>query len=321
MKNFSDFYINIGGNKGQIQSQGIKVQLPNFSLSDSVDKKINDIFYTVKNTINYIENNFANSNGMNHGKKSFDDYMNEINDLKNKIKKLSMLFNKNDNLLNALTNENQLLRQRNAALENAFNSMYKSKQMNNNKSEDQNKNNFWKMKGVFNSNLSNINYNNTSPEIDNKEKNPSLELKDLISSQQKKNGNLIHDFQDKNQKIISLEKEANKLINENYVGDKNKIFNQNSKNVNTFNNNNQIFTFKNENPEEQNEEEKEEQNEEEEIVDDLYNNIENNKQDEFNDENMEENEIYDEYDENNISNEEEIYANEDEQFNDINNNY
>ena len=333
LKNFYDFYINIGANKGQIKGKGINLKLPNFSLSDNIDKKINDIFYTLKTIINYIENNFKNNkiniNTNNNNKNSFDNYMNEINDLNMKIKKLSELFNKNENLLKTITNENQFLKQKNAQLENILNPKNKTNQLNNNKQNNnpinintnKNKNDLWKMSDGFNSNISNNNFNNTSPEIDNREKKSNLELKDLISLQKSKNDNLLNDFYDKNQKIISLENEANKLIKENYVGDKNKIFNQNNNNLNNFNINNQIYTFKNESPEIQYEEGKDEVEEEEEINDDIQNNIENNNEARFNNGNMEENEIYDEYDENNISNEAEIFTNEDEQFNDDNNNY
>ena len=314
LKNFTEFYCkNINTEIGQII-----LQMPNFSLSDPIDKKISDIFYTIKNVINYIENNMKNNRG-NNIINNFDNYMKEINDLNNKIKRLSELFKKNENLLKQITDENRELKQKNIQLQNLINSMKKSPQINNKKINENknslnnnNNDNLWKVSDGYHYNTVSPNNNNFNTK--NNKKN-MLELKDLISLHQTKNDNLMNEFYNKDQQITSLENEANKLIKENYVGNNINIFNNNN-NINNLNNNrNQIYTFKNENEDEQYEEE-ENNEEEEEIVDNIYNNMNNNddiNDPQYNNENIEDNEMYDEnYDNNNYSNEEENYPNEEE---------
>ena len=331
LKNFTEFYCkNINTERGQII-----LQMPNFSLSDPIDKKINDIFYTIKNVINYIENNMKNNRG-NNIRNNFDNYMKEINDLNNKIKRLSELFKKNENLLKQITDENRELKQKNIQLQNIINSMKRSPQINNKKINDNknnlnnnninNNDNLWKVSNGYHYNTVSPNNNNFNTE--NNKKN-MLELKDLISLHQTKNDNLMNEFYNKDQQITSLENEANKLIKENYVGNNINIFNNknNKNNKNNFNNNNnnQIYTFKNENEDEQYEQEENNEDEEEEIVDHIYNSMNNNDEvndePQYNNENIEDNEIYEEnYDNNNndYSNEEENYLNE-EQINDNDN--
>ena len=250
LKNFTQFYC--GGAPGNNTAGPINLKMPNFSLSDNIDKKINDIFYTLQNIINYIENNMKNNKGINNNniKKNFDNYMKEINDLNIKIKKLSELFNKNENLLKQITDENTELKQRNIQLEKIIESM--NGDINNENNNDINNNNtinnLWKISGGVNSN------NCNSTNSNNKEKKSMLELKDLISLQQTKNDNLMNEFYNKDQQITNLENEANKLIQENYAGNNINIIN-NSKNNNLNNNNinfnnninNQMYTFKNEN--------------------------------------------------------------------------
>ena len=314
LKNFTEFYCkNINTEIGQII-----LQMPNFSLSDPIDKKISDIFYTIKNVINYIENNMKNNRG-NNIINNFDNYMKEINDLNNKIKRLSELFKKNENLLKQITDENRELKRKNIELQNLINSMKKSPQINNKKINENknslnnnNNDNLWKVSDGYHYNTVRPNNNNFNTE--NNKKN-MLELKDLISLHQTKNDNLMNEFYNKDQQITSLENEANKLIKENYVGNNINIFNNNNNINNLNNNNNQIYTFKNENEDEQYEEE-ENNEEEEEIVDNIYNNMNNNddiNDPQYNNENIEDNEMYDEnYDNNNYSNEEENYPNEEE---------
>ena len=314
LKNFTEFYCkNINTEIGQII-----LQMPNFSLSDPIDKKISDIFYTIKNVINYIENNMKNNRG-NNIINNFDNYMKEINDLNNKIKRLSELFKKNENLLKQITDENRELKQKNIQLQNLINSMKKSPQINNKKINENknslnnnNNDNLWKVSDGYHYNTVSPNNNNFNTK--NNKKN-MLELKDLISLHQTKNDNLMNEFYNKDQQITSLENEANKLIKENYVGNNINIFNNNNNINNLNNNNNQIYTFKNENEDEQYEEE-ENNGEEEEIVDNIYNNMNNNddiNDPQYNNENIEDNEMYDEnYDNNNYSNEEENYPNEEE---------
>ncbi len=252
LKNFTEFYCkNINTEIGQII-----LQMPNFSLSDPIDKKISDIFYTIKNVINYIENNMKNNRG-NNIINNFDNYMKEINGLNNKIKRLSELFKKNENLLKQITDENRELKQKNIQLQNLINSMKKSPKINNKKINENknslnnnNNDNLWKVSDGYHYNIVSPNNNNFNTE--NNKKN-MLELKDLISLHQTKNDNLMNEFYNKDQQITSLENEANKLIQENYAGNNINIIN-NSKNNNLNNNNfnnkiisNQMYTFKNEN--------------------------------------------------------------------------
>ena len=339
LKNFSDFYcnnMNMGIKKAQIQEKEINLQLPNYSLSDNIDKKMVDIFYTIKIIINFIETNFKNIQNLN--KNGFDNYMNEINDLNIKIKKLSGLFNKNENLLKQITDENNILKEKNIKLENIIKSIYNKnsnknynqinpnqnpKNINNNSN---NLNNLLKKNVGYNQNYSkNNDYN--SPKSDIKEKKPILDLKDLISLSEAKNNNLMNEFYNKNQQITSLENEVNKLIKENYVGANKNINNHNLNNININNaNNNQIFTFKNENENEKEEYENEKDNEEEEIIDDIANNITNNNDVNDNSPNEDNNEAdNDEYEEvnyydNNFYNEEDNNVKQDE-INEENDNY
>ena len=81
MKNFTEFYCgSAGGNPGSGPINLINIQIPKFSLSDNIDKKIEDIFYTLQNIIIYIENNVKNKGNNNNIKKNFDNYMKEINE-------------------------------------------------------------------------------------------------------------------------------------------------------------------------------------------------------------------------------------------------
>ena len=338
LKNFSDFYcnnMNMGIKKEQIQEQEINLQLPNYSLSDNIDKKMIDIFYTIKIIINFIELNFKNNNILN--KNGFDNYMNEINDLNIKIKKLSGLFNKNENLLKQITDENNVLKVKNNKLENIIKSINnKNSNVNNNQinpnqnpkninNNANNLNNLLKKNVGYNPNYS-INNDYNSPKSDIKEKKPILDLKDLISLSEAKNDNLMNEFYNKNQQITSLENEVNKLIKENYVGANKNINNHNLNNININNaNNNQIFTFENENENEK-EEYEDEKDKEEEIIDDIANNITNNNDVNDNSPNEDNNEAdNDEYEEvnyydNNFYNEEGNYV-EQEENNDDNDNY
>ena len=342
LKNFSFFYCKDDSNNASSGLKKINLNLPNYSLDDNILKKINDIFFTIKNLINFVEQNLKNNNSNSFDiKGNFEKYMNEINSLNLKIKKLNDLFKKNENLLKQITNENKELKLRNEELENILNSI--NKPSNSNVSKTINSNNAGNINNNFNTNNSNSSNNKnyyppTSSEIqDNK---PTIELKDIMSINKVKNDNLMNEFYNKNMQMNSLEEEANKLIRDNYAGNNKNIVNKinNSNNINNNNNNinmnndnknDQIYTFKNEN---------EEQNfEDEEIPDNynIYNNNINNEDDmnyneediymdnnneennmpQYNNDNEEENEIYDnDNDNNNYNDYDSNYQNEDGNF-------
>ena len=307
LKNFSYFYCKDTNDNASSGLKKINLNLPNYSLDDNTLKKINDIFFTVKNLINFVEQNLKNNNFNNIDiKGNFEKYMNEINSLNLKIKKLSELFKKNENLLKQITDENKELKLRNEQLENILNSINNPNNANASKKNNLN-------------NVGNINNNkNYYPQSNNEmqEDKSKMELKDIINLNNIKNDNLINEFYNKNLQMNTLENEANKLIRDNYAGNNKNIVNQinnaNKNNNNRINNNNDDnnnnpnYTFNNEN-----EEQNYENYEEEEIPDNIYNiynnnmnndedyneegpYMDNNNEDNNNDNaNEEENELYD----------------------------
>ena len=286
LKNFSFFYCKDTNNNASSGLNQINLKLPNYSLDDNTLKKINDIFFTVKNLISFVEQNLKNNNFNNIDiKGNFDKYKNEINSLNLKIKKLSELFKKNENLLKQITDENKELKLRNEELENILNSL--NKPNNSNASKTNNLNN------IGNSNNNKNYYSSSSREMP--QDKSKMELKDIINLNKIKNDNLINEFYNKNLQMNSLENEANKLIRDNYAGNNKNIVNKINNSININNNNNNInnnndnnnnpnYTFKNENNEQNYE-----NFEEEEIPDNMYNIYNNNMN---NDEDYNEEEIY-----------------------------
>ena len=145
----------------------------------------------------------------------------EINNLNFKLKKLSILFEKNDNLLKQITEENKDLKKKNLELENQI--MRNKKDINKNKKNLSNYNN---------SNYDTVKYINSIK----KKSTPNLREQFLLS--QKENDDLINK--------LNLQKETDKLIKENYVGNianlKNNYLNDES---NRIYNNNNSYLFKN----------------------------------------------------------------------------
>ena len=267
LKNFSYFYCKDTNNNASSDLKKINLNLPNYSLDDNTLKKINDIFFTVKNLINFVEQNLKNNNFNNIDiKGNFEKYMNEINSLNLKIKKLSELFKKNENLLKQITDENKELKLRNEQLENILNSINNPNNANVPKKNNSN--------NVVNINNNKNYYPQSSSEM--QEDKSKMELKDIINLNNIKNDNLIKEFYNKNLQMNTLENEANKLIRDNYAGNNKNIVNQinnaiKNNNNNSNNNNNPNYTFNNEN-----EQQIYENYEEEEIPDNMYNIYNNN---------------------------------------------
>ena len=175
-------------------------------------------------------------------KDNFNSYLDEIENLNLKIKKLSVLSKKNENLLKTLTEENKDLKLKNYELMKG-----KADRSNNN-------NRFGKINN-YNKASSN---NDHSTYSDLREKISTMELNNLISLNRKEDNN-----------ILDLQNETNELIKENYVGN---IHNINDTNYNNLNNNN-LYLFKNE--KEKMRFNGDHANEEEEIINENYNNINN----------------------------------------------
>ena len=331
LKNFSYFYCKDTNNNASSGLKTTNLKLPNYSLDDNILKKINDIFFTLKNLINFVEQNLKKNNLNNLDiKGNFEKYMNEINSLNLKIKKLSELFKKNENLLKQITDENKELKLRNEELENILNSI--NKPNNSNASKTNNLNNVGNINNNFNTN--NSNSNNYCPPFSSEmqENKSNIELKDIMNLNKIKNDNLINEFYNKNMQMNTLEDEANKLIRENYAGNNknivNKINNSNNINNNNRNNNNKnnpIYTFKNEN-----DEQNRENFEDEEIPENynIYNNNINNDDMNYNEEdiyidnNNEENNApqYNNDNDNDNEQENEINDNDNDDYNDYDNN-
>ena len=194
----------------------------NFSLKKEIEMKMDEI----KKLNNKIEQNEIalksnNSLENKNSKEKYNNYMFEINNLNFKLKKLSILFEKNDNLLKQITEENKDLKKKNLELENQI--------MRHKKDANKNKNNL--------SNYNNSNYDIVKY-ITSIKKKSTPNLKEQFLLNQKENDDLINK--------LNLQKETDKLIKENYVGNianlKNNYLNNES---NRIYNNNNSYLFKN----------------------------------------------------------------------------
>ena len=141
-------------------------------------------------------------------KDNYNSYLDEIDNLNLKIKKLSVLSKKNENLLKVLTDENKDLKQKNYEL-------IKGK-LDKNNNDDNNRFDI-----INNCNNDNSNYGH-STYSDLREKISTMELNNLISLNRKEDNN-----------IFDLQNETDKLIKENYVGN---IYNINNNSLNNENN-------------------------------------------------------------------------------------
>jgi len=147
-------------------------------------------------------------------KVNYNSYLDEIENLNLKIKKLSVLSKKNENLLKTLTEENKDLKLKNYELMKG-------------KADKSNNNNRFGKINNYNKASSN---NAHSTYSDLREKISTMELNNLISLNRKEDNNLL-----------DLQNETNELIKENYVGD---IHNINDTNYNNLYDNN-LYLFKN----------------------------------------------------------------------------
>ena len=171
-------------------------------------------------------------------------YYDEIDNLNLKIKKLSVLSKKNENLLKTLTEENKDLKRKNYEL-------MKGK-------VDRNNNDNNRLDIINNCNKASSNYDH-STYSDLREKISTIELNNLISQNRKEDNN-----------ILDIQNETDKLIKENYAG---KFYDINTNNYNNLNNNNNSYIFRNGNENAQFN--VDHANEEEEIINENYNNINN----------------------------------------------
>ena len=197
----------------------------NFSLKKEIEKKMDEI-KQLNNKIDQNEIAFKSNNSLKNqnNREKYNNYMTEINNLNLKLKKLSVLFEKNDNLLKQITDENKDLKKKNLELENQM--MRLKKGINKNKN-----------------NLSNINNNNNPiydplKYINSIKKNSTPNLKESFLLNQKENDDLINK--------LNFQKETDKLIKENYVGNIINLKNNylNDENNRIYNNNNS-YLFKN----------------------------------------------------------------------------
>lgn len=195
----------------------------NFSLKKEIEMKMYEI-NQLNNKLNQNEITIKSNNSLKNqnNKANYNNYMIEINNLNLKLKKLSILFEKNDILLKQITEENKELKKKNLELENQIISNKKASFKNNN---------------LFNkNNNSNSNYDPLEYIMSFK-KNSTPKLNDLILLNQEENDD-INNFH--------LQKETDKLIKENYVGNiinlkNNYLMDESNK---TYNSNNS-YLFKN----------------------------------------------------------------------------
>ena len=237
-----------------------------YLLINKINNLHNDNYRNKKNIINQLETEKNKNIELSSKKKEFEQgesfdndknmmdmdlkancnsYLDEIDNLNLKIKKLSVLSKKNENLLKVLTDENKDLKRKNYEL-------MKGK-LDKNNNDDNNRFDI-----INNCNNDNSNYGH-STYSDLREKISTMELNNLISLNRKEDNN-----------ILDLQNEADELIKENYVGN---IYNIKNTNYNNLNKNNNSYIFKNENK-------KmlfngEDDNKGEEIIDDNNNNINN----------------------------------------------
>jgi len=195
----------------------------NFSLKKEIELKIDEI-KQLNNKLNQneIALKFNNSMKIQNIKEKSNNYTNEINNLNLKLKKLSFLFEKNDNLLKQITDENNDLKKKNLELENQL-IIQKGSNKNNNLSNIKIKNN--------NSKYDPLQYIESIKKKINK-------IKGSNYTNQEENDDLINK--------LNLEKETDKLIKENYAGN---IINLKNNYLNNENNrkfgDNESYLFKN----------------------------------------------------------------------------